>query len=181
MKQRTFTRLLVTTRIIDRMHALADADDQNPDLDFFDRLGNPIPYGNNLNNNNEDYAGDLAGVQAYKNQMEIIPRVKTSDQEEIPGVATLEEEEEIPEEDIPEEEDQDTDIIGVDQNTKDPGVNHTTGANNVVPGNPPGPIPTNNNNTYKVETVNNESDTEEDETEEEKTIQYQKAFEFQVN
>ena len=61
---------------------------------------------------------------------------------------------------IPEEEDEDTYIIGVDQNTKDPGVNHTTGANNAIYGNPTGRILTNNKNMPKVETVDNKSNTE---------------------
>ena len=54
----------------------------------------------------------------------------------------------------------------MDQNTEDPVVNHTTGANNVITGNPPEPTPTNDINTPKVETVD-KSDAEEDETESE--------------
>ena len=72
-------------------------------------------------------------------------------------------------------------ITGVNQNTEGPGVNHTTGENNATPGNPPGPIPTNDNNTPEVETVNDDSNTEEDETENEETIQDEEGFEFQVN
>ena len=68
----------------------------------------------------------------------------------------------------------------MDQNTEDPGVNHTTVANNAMLGNPPGPIPTNDNNTPKVETVD-ESDAEEDETENEEAIQDEEGFDFQVN
>ena len=64
--------------------------------------------------------------------------------------------------DIPEEEDLDADITGVDQNAEDPGVNHTTGANNAMPGNPPGPIPTNDKNTPKVDTVDDKYNIEED-------------------
>ena len=45
----------------------------------------------------------------------------------------------------------------MDQNIEDPGVN----INNAMTGNPPDPTSTNNNNTPKVETVN-ESDTKED-------------------
>ena len=82
--------------------------------------------------------------------------------------------------DILEEEDKNTEITGVDQNTEDPGVNHTTGENNSMPGNNPGPIPTNDNNTPKVETVG-ESDTEEEETENKETIQDKEGFKFQVN
>ena len=77
---------------------------------------------------------------------------------------------------IPEEEDEDTYIIGVDQNTKDPGVNHTTGANNAIYGNPTGRILTNNKNMPKVETVDNKSNTEEDETENKETIQDGEGF-----
>ena len=50
-----------------------------------------------------------------------------------------------------------------------------------MPGNPLGSIPTNDNNTPKVETVNNKSNTEEDETENEETIQDKEGFEFQLN
>ena len=50
-----------------------------------------------------------------------------------------------------------------------------------MPGNPPGPIPTNNKNTPKVETVNDDSDVEEDKTVSEETIQDKEGFEFQVN
>ena len=82
---------------------------------------------------------------------------------------------------IPEEEDENTEITGVDQNTEDSGVNHTTGANNAMHGNPPGPIPTNYNNKPKMETVDDEYDTEEGKTENEETIQDEKEFEFQVN
>ena len=71
---------------------------------------------------------------------------------------------------IPEEEDENTEITGVDQNTDNPGLNHTIGASNAMPENPPDPTPTNYNNTPKVETVD-ESDTEEDETENEEKIQ----------
>ena len=77
---------------------------------------------------------------------------------------------------IPEEEDEDTYIIGVDQNTKDPGVNHTTGANNAIYGNPTGRILTNKQNMPKVETVDNKSNTEEDETENKETIQDGEGF-----
>ena len=77
---------------------------------------------------------------------------------------------------IPEEEDEDTYIIGVDQNTKDPGVNHTTGANNAIYGNPTGRILTNNKNMPKVETVDNKSNTEEDETENKETIKDGEGF-----
>ena len=56
-----------------------------------------------------------------------------------------------------------------------------------MPGNLPLPIPTNNNNTPKVETpsdvvtVNDESDTEEDKNENGETIKDKKRFAFQVN
>ena len=65
---------------------------------------------------------------------------------------------------IPEEEDENTEIIGVYQNTEDPLVNHTTGANNTMPGNPQYPTPTNDNNTPKLEMVD-KYDSEEDDTE----------------
>ena len=84
----------------------------------------------------------------------------TPEQEEIPGVKTPEEEEKISELDIPEEEDEETVITGVDQDTEDPGVNHPTGSNNTMPGNPLGFIPTNNNNTPKVDTADDELNTE---------------------
>ena len=89
------------------MHALANADNQNPAHDFFDRLGNTIPYRDTPDNDNEDDAGDLTGVEEYNNQTEI-PGVTAPDQEEIPGLATPEEEDKIPEVDIPEEEDENT-------------------------------------------------------------------------
>ena len=82
---------------------------------------------------------------------------------------------------IPEEEDNNTEVTEVDENTEDPGLNHTTWGNNTVPGNPPGPIPTNDKNTPKVETVNDESNAEEDETENEETIQGKEGFAFQEN
>ena len=50
-------------RVIDHIHALAEADNQNPDLDFFDRLGNTIPYGDTPDDKNETNAKDLAGVE----------------------------------------------------------------------------------------------------------------------
>ena len=146
----------------------------------FDRLGNIIPYGDTPDNDNGDNNRYLTGVEEYNNQLEI-PGVTTPYQEEIPGMATPEEEEEIPEVDIPEEEDEYTDITGVYQNTEYPGVNHTTGSNNAIPGNPPWPINTNNNNTTKVDTVDDKSDTEEEKTKNEETIQDKEGFEFQVN
>ena len=80
-----------------------------------------------------------------------IPGVTTPDhKKEIPGVTTPEEEEEITEVDITEEEDENTEITGVDQNIEDPGVNHTTGEKNAMPGNPPEHTPTNENSTPKV-------------------------------
>ena len=83
--------------------------------------------------------------------------------------------------DIPEEEYVNTEIIEVDQNTEDPGVNHITGANNSMPGNPTWPIPTNDNNTPKVDTVDDESNKEEDKTVNGEKIQDKEGFEFQVN
>ena len=83
----TFTPLPVQARIIDRVHALANADNKNPALDFFDRLGNPIACGDTPDDDNEDESGDLVGVEEYDNQAEI-PGVTTPYQEEIPGVAT---------------------------------------------------------------------------------------------
>ena len=103
------------------------------------RLGNLILYGDTPDGGNEDDTGDPSGVDEYNNQ------------EEITGVTTSEEE--IPEVDIPEEEDENAEITGVDQNTEDPGVNHTKGGKNAMHGNPPGPIPTKDKNTPKVETV----------------------------
>ena len=58
---------------------------------------------------------------------------------------------------IPEEEDENTEITGVDQNTEDTGVN----TNNAMPGKPPEPTPTNDNNTPKVGVVD-ESDAKEE-------------------
>ena len=90
---------------------------------------------------------------------------------EIPGETTPEEEE-IPEVGITEEEDENMENTGVYQNTEDLWVNHTTGANNAMPGNPPGPIPINDNNTPKVEMVK-KSNAGEDESENEETMQYE--------
>ena len=58
----TFTPLPVPARIIDRVHALANADNQNPALDFFGRLGNTIPNGDTPDNENKNDAKDLTGV-----------------------------------------------------------------------------------------------------------------------
>ena len=63
IKQRTFTSLPVPTRVINRVHVLANGDNQNPAFGFFDRLGNTIPYGNTLNNKNGDDAIDFTGVE----------------------------------------------------------------------------------------------------------------------
>ena len=52
IKRCTFTPIPVPTSIIEHIHALANADDQNPALDFFDRLGNPIPYGDTPDDDN---------------------------------------------------------------------------------------------------------------------------------
>ena len=88
------------------MYALADADDQNPNLDFFYHLGNTIQYGDTSDNYNEYNTEGLAGVDYCDNQKHEIPevddqeeilRVATPDREENPGVVTPEEEEEIPE------------------------------------------------------------------------------------
>ena len=75
------------------MHALAKVDDKNPALDFFDRLVNPIQYGDPSNNNNKDNARGLAGVENNNNKNEEEEISGMDDQEEIPGVETLEEEE----------------------------------------------------------------------------------------
>ena len=60
-------------------------------------------------------------------------------------------------------------------------MNLPTGENNAMPGNYPGPIPTNDNNTPNVDTVKDKYDTEEDETENEETIQDEEGFEFQIH
>ena len=88
IKQRIFVPFPVPMRVINRVHALADADNHNPALGFFYRLGNPIPYGDTPDDNNEDDAGDLAGVEECENQTEV-PGVTTPNQEEISGVTTL--------------------------------------------------------------------------------------------
>ena len=101
-----------------------------------------------------------------------IPVVTTPNhQVEIPGVTPPEEEEDITDMDIPEEDDENTEIVGVDQNTEDPGVN----SNNAMPGNPPEPTPTNDNNTPKVESVD-KSDAKEDRNENEETVQDEEGF-----
>ena len=83
--------------------------------------------------------------------------------------------------DIPEEDDEETEITGVDQDKEDPGVNQPTRTNNAMTENPPGPIPKNDNNTPKVENVDDKPNTEEDKTENEEKIQDEEGFEFQVN
>ena len=104
------------------------------------------------------------------------------DQEKIPGVETLGEEEEISEVEIPEEEDEETEIPVVDQDTEDPGVSNPTEEENAMPVKLPGPIPTNDNNTPTVDTtsdvvtINNESDTEEDESENKEKSKTKKGF-----
>ena len=90
-KRRDFTPLPVLKRVIYRVHALVDADNQNATLDFFDQLVNPIPYGDTPNNDNEDNAGYPTGVEEYENQMEILG-ITAPYQEEITGVSTPEEE-----------------------------------------------------------------------------------------
>ena len=69
----------------------------------------------------------------------------------------------------------------MDQDTEYPGMNQLTGANNAMPGDPPGHIPTNDNKTPKVKTVDDKPDTEEDKPENEETIQDEEEFDFQVN
>ena len=76
---------------------LSNSDINNPALDLFDRLGNPIPYSDTPDYENEDNAEDISGVEEYENQHKI-PGVTTPDhQEEIPGVTTPEEEDDITE------------------------------------------------------------------------------------
>ena len=105
IKRRTFTPLPFLTRIIDRVHALSNSDNQNPAHDLFDRLGNPIPNGDTPDDENENNAGDLTGVEEWDNNQYELPGVTTQDhQEETPGVTTTEEEEEIQETEIPEDE-----------------------------------------------------------------------------
>ena len=88
---------------------------------------------------------------------------------------------------IPEEGNEKIEILGVGQDIEDPGVSNPKEEEKSMPGNPPGPIPTNYNNTPEVETpsdvvtINNESNTKEDENENEETIQDEEGFEFQVN
>ena len=62
IKRHTSTPLLVPTRVIDPDHALADANNQNPALDLFDRLGNPIPNSDTPDDENKNGAEDLTGV-----------------------------------------------------------------------------------------------------------------------
>ena len=63
IKRSTFTPLPVPTHVIICVHALANDDDQNPALDLFDRLVNPILYGNTPNNDNEENSKYLAVVE----------------------------------------------------------------------------------------------------------------------
>ena len=95
IKRHTFTPLPVPTRVIDRLHALTDTNKQKTALDFFECIGNPILYGDTPDDENEEDAKDLAGVEECENQPEM-PGVTTPyHQEETPGVTTPEEEEEI--------------------------------------------------------------------------------------
>ena len=105
IKRRTFTPP-VPARVIDRVHALAEAGNQNTTLDLFDRLGNPIPNGDTPNDENENDAEDLIGVEEFDNQHEIRGATTPDHQEEIPGVTTTEEGEAIIEMEIPEEQDE---------------------------------------------------------------------------
>ena len=108
IKHNNFTPLPVLTRVIDRVHALADTNKQKPALDFFELLGNTIPNGDTPDDKNEDDAKDLAGVEECENQPEM-PGVTTPyHQEETPGVTTPEEKEDIIEMEISEEEDENT-------------------------------------------------------------------------
>ena len=77
-------------------------------------------------------------------------------------VTTTEEEGETIDMEIPEEEDENKEIAEVDKKTEDTGVN----INNAMPGNPPEPTHTNDNNMPKAETVD-ESDAKEYENENE--------------
>ena len=72
------------------MHALVEADDQNTALDFFDRLVNPIQYGDTSEDDNKENAGGLAGVDNNNNEKEEEETTGVDDQEEIPGVETIE-------------------------------------------------------------------------------------------
>ena len=124
IKRRTFTPPSVPTRVIDRVHALIDADNQNPALDFFDRLGNTIPNGDTPHDKNENNAKYPTGVEECDNNQHEITGVITQDhQYETPVVTTTEEEEEIQEIEIPEDEDENKEISGVYKNTEYPGVN----------------------------------------------------------
>ena len=90
IKRRTFTPLPIPTRVIDCVHTLANADNQNLALNFFDRLGNPIPNGDTPDDENEDNTKDLSGVEEWDNDQHKLPGVTTQDhQEETPGVTTV--------------------------------------------------------------------------------------------
>ena len=56
-------------RVIKHVHALVEADNQNPALYFFDRLGNPIQGGDKTDNDSDNSDGDggLAGVDNNNN------------------------------------------------------------------------------------------------------------------
>ena len=64
---------------------------RTPLLNVFDRLGNPIQDGDTSDDDNTDDAGGLTGVKNNKNKNEENEIPGVDDQEEIPGVATLEE------------------------------------------------------------------------------------------
>ena len=57
----TFTPLHIPAHVIDRVHELAKADNQNPIPGFFYYLGDPIDDGDTPNNDND--AGSLSGVE----------------------------------------------------------------------------------------------------------------------
>ena len=70
----------------------------------------------------------------------------------------------------------------MDQDTEDTGVSRPIEEDNAMPVNPPGLIPTNDNNTPKLETpsdvvtINDESDTEEDENKTEEKSKTRKGL-----
>ena len=91
VKRRAFTPLPMLPHIIERVHQLADADKQNPALDFLDRNGNDfqdpaedgeIP-GVDLDVAPHNIAGEIAGVNKAAGE---IPGVNPEADGEIPGV-----------------------------------------------------------------------------------------------
>ena len=163
IKHRSFIPLPIPSQVIERIHEIAESNNQNPALNFSDRLGSPLDDDDTPDDEDDGNTNCIAVLEndndnRYGKSNENEQEENRNDDNELPhdNVAGRDSATEI--HDNPKNYDVDppgVEIPGVETpEVEIPGVRNPEKETdtNFVPGNLPVPTPTNDNNKPKVET-----------------------------